>query len=113
MNCYPVGQQWIFDIGVAQIEHNFVSATTMEYNILTGPRAGEHGRMSFEAVRLTTGIWLVSWQEADKSTVIHVEDFNEGTFHSCLTLPNATFIRIKGTMWHKKGEIGSGKAQPI
>jgi AcrR family transcriptional regulator len=97
-NDYPIGEVWVFDIGVAEIEHRFIAADTMEYCILTGPRAGEVDQVSIEIVAVRSGVYFVSWQEADNSTVVHLEDFTQGTFLSCFTSPQAEFMRISGRM---------------
>ena len=95
----PVGQVWIFDIGVAQIEHHFISHDEMHYRILTGSMEGaeETVRIAVEFIR--PEVFLVSWQEANKNTVVHVEDFANGTFHSLLTTPEGHFYRTTGPMW--------------
>jgi hypothetical protein len=98
---YRVGETWIFDIGVAEIEHRILSARELEYLIRTGPRAGESGRLNYESTEVAPQVWFVSWQEADKSTVVHLEDFNCGTFLSCLTTPDSALIRIAGRMRRK------------
>jgi hypothetical protein len=40
---------------------------------------------------------MVSWQEADKTTVVHVEDFKNGIVHTNVTGPNGIFLRRSGT----------------
>ncbi|MGC3982752.1 MAG: hypothetical protein QM808_15995 [Steroidobacteraceae bacterium] len=97
---YPaIGQTYIFDIGVAQVRQSYPAADTMRYQVMTGPRAGEADTVAIETEQLAPGIFLVSWQEADHLTVVHVEDFNTHTFHSCVTMPDGTFRRITSKMW--------------
>jgi hypothetical protein len=43
-------------------------------------------------------LFLVSWQEADGITVVHVEDFAERRFEACVSFPGGRFERIHGTM---------------
>lgn len=97
-NKYPVGERWVFDIGIAEIEHYYVSAVEMRYRILTGARAGETGSVSLDVVPIGDRVFFVSWQEHDRSTVVHLEDFSKGTFVSCYTSPNAEFHRTHGRM---------------
>jgi len=97
MTRYPSGETWIFDIGIALIEHR-LQEDLLHYHILTGPKAGERDAVALEVVRIRDHVFLVSWQERDGSTVVHVEDFADGTFHSCLTQPGAALLRFKGTM---------------
>jgi hypothetical protein len=111
-NCYPVGEVWVFDIGVAEIEHRFIAADTMEYCILTGPRAGETDRVAIEIVVVCPGVFFVSWQEADNSTVVHLEDFTRGTFLSCFTSPQAEFMRMSGRMRRSRSLNTPAKSGP-
>jgi hypothetical protein len=43
------------------------------------------------------GVFMVSWQEADGITVTHVEDFENDLVHAAITLPDHTFLTLKGT----------------
>jgi phenolic acid decarboxylase len=95
---YPIGEKWIFDIGVAEIEHHYVSSTQMRYRILTGSRAGEVGQVELQIQPVRGALYFVSWQESDRSTVVHLEDFSNCTFISCFTSPEAEFFRIQGRM---------------
>ena len=95
---YPIGETWLFDIGIAQIQHDFLAPDEMEYRIVSGARAGEIGRVTTQIVAVQSEIYLVSWQEADRTTVVHLEDFSRGTFLSCRTMPDNEFIRIQGHM---------------
>lgn len=56
-----------------------------------------------ETVRMSTteirpGVLMFSWQEASKTTVVHVVDFENGTVYANITRSDATFLRLKGTL---------------
>lgn len=95
---YPVGETWIFDIGVARIEHRLESLTSLRYRVLSGERAGSADRVAMQVQPLREGLFLVSWQEADGISVVHVEDFAQGCFEACVSFPGGRFERIHGTM---------------
>lgn len=95
---YPVGETWIFDIGVARIEHRLESLSSLRYRVLTGERAGSADRVEMQVRPLREGLFLVSWQEADGITVVHIEDFAARQFEACVTFPGGRFERIHGTM---------------
>lgn len=95
---YPVGETWIFDIGVARIEHRLESLNSLRYRVLSGERAGSADRVAMQVQPLRNGLFLVSWQEADGITVVHVEDFTQCCFEACVTFPGGRFERIHGTM---------------
>ena len=44
------------------------------------------------------GVFIVSWQEKDKTTVVHVRDFEAGRVHTHITRPDGTFVRLNGTL---------------
>lgn len=95
---YPIGHTYVFDIGVAEIEQHYPSAERMHYKVLTGPRAGSEETVSIDIKLIRPSVFLVSWQEGDKTTVVHVEDFDAGVFYSNVTMPNGGFHRITGKM---------------
>jgi hypothetical protein len=39
---------------------------------------------------------MVTWQETDGITVTHVEDFENDLVHAAITLPDRTFLNLKG-----------------
>ena len=96
---YPVGHTYVFDIGDAQIEHTLESLQTLRYRILTGERAGGAGTVAIQVRTLRPDLYLVSWQEADQLSVVHVEDFAAGRFEACITFPDLSFRRLRGRMW--------------
>jgi hypothetical protein len=97
---YPaIGQRYIFDIGIAQVEQSYPTATTMHYKVLTGPRAGNEETVAIQVKQIASNVFLVSWQEGDKITVVHVEDYNTHTFDSCVTMPDGKFRRFTSKMW--------------
>lgn len=95
---YPIGHTYVFDIGVAEIEQHYHSAERMHYKVLTGPRAGAEETITIDIKLIRPSVFLVSWQEGDRTTVVHVEDFDAGVFYSNVTLPDATFRRFTGKM---------------
>jgi hypothetical protein len=43
-------------------------------------------------------IFLICWQEADKTTVVHVEDFENGIVYTNITQRGGAFICRRGTL---------------
>jgi hypothetical protein len=95
---YIVGETWEFDIGVAKIAQRYDSLQSMHYRVLTGPRAGNEETVAIAVHLIRPGVFLVSWQEADSVTVVHVEDFDNNTFHTHATRPDGAFHRTLGSM---------------
>jgi hypothetical protein len=97
-NSYPVGETWLFDIGVATIEQRYDSINSMHYRIASGSRAGFEETVAIDVHLIRPDVFLVSWQEADGVTVVHVEDFSDNTFYSNATLIDGRFMRVRGSM---------------
>lgn len=71
---------------------------TMRYEVLTGAFAGASAEVQYEAVEIDLGLYALSWQEADKGTVVHVDDFSGGTSRSFYTTAAHDFVRMAGTL---------------
>jgi len=95
---YPIGHTYVFDTGVAEIEQHYHSTERMHCEVLSGPRAGAEETLAIDIKLLRPSVFLVSWQAGDKTTVVHVEDFDASVFYSNVTQPNATFRRYTGKM---------------
>jgi phenolic acid decarboxylase len=96
---YIGGETWEFNIGAALIAQCYDrTQQSMHYRVLTGPRAGSEETVAIAVHLIRPGVFLVSWQEADGTTVVHLEDFDHNTFHSLATRPNGCFHRVLGSM---------------
>jgi hypothetical protein len=94
----PVGQTWIFDIGPARIAHSYDSVNSMRYHVVSGEHATAEGRVDITTLAVGEDKFLVTWQEEDKTTVVHYEDFAAGRFESFVTMPDLAFVHFSGRM---------------
>ena len=53
--------------------------------------------MTIKVEPITDGIFLVTWQESDKTTVVHIENYNRQTIVTNITEPDLTFDQFHGT----------------
>lgn len=51
---------------------------------------------TYQATYIRPGVFMVTWQEADGITVTHVEDFENNVVHGAITMPDKTFLVLKG-----------------
>lgn len=70
----------------------FRSGQEMTFTKLQEPRKGMVETIHFSHQRLRDGLYMVYWQEADQTTVVHVEDFAEGIVYSNITGPDGSFF---------------------
>ncbi|MGN6223025.1 MoaF-related domain-containing protein [Pseudoxanthomonas sp.] len=84
--------------GLAAINQYDADGRTMRYRITEGPLRGAEGEAHYQWTRVAEGIFAISWQEADGSTVVHVDDFDRGTSLSFFTTPDGRFHRLDGRL---------------
>jgi hypothetical protein len=70
----------------------------MRYEITEGAFAGARGEVAYEWQRVVDNIYAISWQEADRSTVLHIDDFGAGTSRSFFTTTALELHRLEGSL---------------
>jgi len=95
---FPVtGHRYLVDFKAFTVELSFKSVTSLTY---TGVKPdGSHGgsqtvTITVEPIR--DQLFLVTWQEADKTTVVHLEGYKENTIITNITSPDGTFSKFHG-----------------
>ena len=63
----------------------------MTFTRLAEPNAGAQQTVHYTYRALREGLYMVYWQEQDKTTVVHVEDFVNHIVYSNITRPDGTF----------------------
>ncbi|MFM9922343.1 adenylate cyclase [Variovorax sp. H27-G14] len=78
---------------------------TMRYRVTAGPFKGATAEVRYQAEALGAGLYAISWQEADKGTVVHVDHFDNG--HSCsyYTTAQLDFVCMAGTLREVQGAL--------
>ncbi|MBP8936955.1 MAG: adenylate cyclase [Agrobacterium sp.] len=71
---------------------------SLTYEITGGSLKGATAEVAFEWEELGSGDFVISWQEADGSTVVHVDNFGKGSSLSFFTTPQSNFYRLSGTL---------------
>jgi len=77
---------------------HFKSETVMTLTNIEGPYSGTAETVQISVTLIRPGIFMISWQEADRTTVVHVEDYENGIVHTNVTEPRGVFIRRRGTL---------------
>ncbi len=76
---------WVFHL-------YFKSKTVMTITNVAGPLNGTSETVQIAVTLIRPGVFMISWQEADKTTVVHIQDFENGIVHTNVTEPNGVFI---------------------
>ncbi|MDN7906459.1 adenylate cyclase [Burkholderia diffusa] len=70
----------------------------MRDSITEGAYAGATGEVAFTWQHVAGETDAISWQEADRATVVHIDDFAAGTSRSSFTAPSLDFCRLEGSL---------------
>jgi len=93
------GHRYLVDFQAFRVELYFTSETSLTY---TGIRPdGSHGASETVAITvepIRDQLFLVTWQEADKTTVVHLEDYKNNTIITNITGPDLSFSKFHGRM---------------
>ncbi|MGN8114469.1 MoaF-related domain-containing protein [Labrys sp. 22185] len=93
------GQQFEVDYGDLVATNAYASdGPSLRYEITRGPLTGNKATVGFEWRHLAGQSYAISWQEADGSTVVHIDDFEAGRSLAFFTTPDGTFFRLEGSL---------------
>ncbi|SDO65019.1 hypothetical protein [Afipia sp. GAS231] len=98
-NAFPgVGHRYFVDFQAFRVELDFASETSLTYYNLdqSGNKVGSE-TVTIKVEAITDGIFLVTWQESDKTTVVHIEDYVRNTIVTNITASDLTFDQFHGT----------------
>ncbi len=77
---------------------HFESETVMTLTTAEGPFKGASETVQIAVTPIRPGVFLICWQEANRTTVVHVEDFENGIVHTNITERIGAFIHRSGTL---------------
>ncbi len=93
-----VGHVYEADFGSWVFQLYFQSETVMTLTNAKGPFKGISETIQISGTPIRPGVFLICWQEADKTTVVHIDDFENGIVHTRVTEPNGVFIHNCGRL---------------
>jgi molybdenum cofactor biosynthesis MoaF-like protein len=90
-----VGDIYEAEFGDAVFHFRFESEAEMT---VTDPAKGTSATVQMSATVIRPGVLMLSWQEANKTTVVSVGDFENGIIYTNATRSDGTFLRMQGTL---------------
>ena len=93
-----IGQVYEANFGSWVFHLHFASETVMTITNVEGPLKGTWETVQIAVTPIRPGVFMIGWQEADKSTVVHIQDFANGIVHTNVTVPKGVFIQHGGTL---------------
>src|SRR4029079_3043542 len=96
-----VGHTYLVDFGQLRYELVFTSDTSMTYTQIEkdGSRGGSE-TVTIEATLIRELVYMVTWQEADKTTVVHIEDYANSIVYTNISYggEDHQFHKFRGTL---------------
>jgi hypothetical protein len=93
-----IGQVYEANFGSWVFHLHFASETVMKITNVEGPFKETSETVQIAVTPIRPGVFMIYWQEADKTTVVHICDFENGIVHTNVTEPNGVFIQHSGTL---------------
>lgn len=96
-NHFPfTGKTYLFEYDGFVARDTFISDDEVEYEVLSGPARGIKGRAIFTTRQVSETQYLITWQEDDGGTVVHLDDFEKGLSFSHYTNAHHEFFVMDG-----------------
>jgi hypothetical protein len=92
----PVGHVFEIQFPTFTPRITVLSETQLTFEIIAGDYLGLTETVDYEILVLRPGLFVVTWQEKSKATVVHVEDFADGKVHTNITFNDGSFVRMSG-----------------
>lgn len=94
-----IGHRYVVDFKAFRVQLYFPSDTSMTYTgVKPDGSLGSSETVTIAVASIRDKLFLVTWQESDKTTVVHIEDYKEKTIITNITNPDNTFKQYHGTM---------------
>ena len=93
-----VGHRYLVDFTVFKVILSFTSDTSLTYTVQNADGSpGEVETVVIRTEEIGPQLFLVTWQEHDKTTVVHIEDYAKNTIITNITNPDLSFDQFHGT----------------
>ena len=93
-----VGHRYLVGFQKFKVVLSFTSDKSLTYTVINPDgSAGQVETVAIRVERIVAKVYLVTWQEADKTAVVHVEDYDRNTIITNITNPDNSFDQFHGT----------------
>jgi hypothetical protein len=102
-----VGHSYLVDFQKFKVKLSFTSITSLSYTVVNPDgSAGQQETVTIRVESIGTQLFLVTWQESDKTTVVHIEDYVNNTIITNITNPpDLKFEQYHGTFTAIDGAV--------
>jgi hypothetical protein len=93
-----VGHRYLVNFKAFRVQLYFQSETSLTYTgVAPDGSLGGSETVTIKVEPIRDHLFLVTWQESDKTTVVHLEDYKDKTIITNITNPDLTFDQYHGT----------------
>jgi len=93
------GHRYFVDFKAFRVQLFFQSESSLTYtNVKSDGSLGGSETVAISVESIRDQLFLVTWQESDKTTVVHIEDYRLNTIITNITEPDGTFAQFHGQM---------------
>ena len=93
-----VGHVFEADFGAMTFHLCFETDSTMILTEVRGPHVGMKQTLKIKKVEIRPNVYFVYWQEADKTTVTDLQDYENQVVYANITTSKDEFLSLKGTL---------------
>lgn len=93
-----IGHLFEADFGAITFHLYFETDSSMTFTQVRGPQVGKKQTVIYRKVETKPNVYFVYWQEADKTTVTDLQDYENQIVYSNITTPKNEFLNLKGTL---------------
>jgi hypothetical protein len=93
-----IGHKYLVDFVEFKVTLSFASESSLTYAVMNPDgSAGQVEAVQIKVEEIGDQLFLVTWQETDKTTVVHIENYKNNTIVTNITNPNLAFEQHHGT----------------
>ena len=93
------GHRYLVDFKAFRVQLYFASDTSLTYTgVKPDGTLGGSETVAITVEPIRDKLFLVTWQESDRTTVVHLEDYKEDTIITNITNPDNTFEKYHGVI---------------
>lgn len=93
-----IGHVFEAELGEKTFHLFYENKDTLILTDVRGPDMGKKQILTVKITELRPNLYMVNWQEANKTAVTDIEDYENGIVYANVTTPSNKFLNIKGTL---------------
>jgi hypothetical protein len=93
-----VGHVFEADFGAMTYHLHFETDSILTFSMVRGPQVGMKQTVNYKKAEIRPNVYLVYWQEADKTAVTYLQDHENHVVYANITTAKNEFLNLKGTL---------------